>query len=81
MCVYIHIQNIEILLYKTTLNGSTMGSILNDRFEEVVDLGSYNIVTMVLYERSFGTQIKRSIQGSGGGRLERFTVFLFSVMV
>ena len=26
---------------------------------EVIGLGSWNIVTMVLYERSFGTEIKR----------------------
>ena len=55
---------------KISLSRTTMGLILNDPFREVVGFGSYIIITIVLYGRSLGTQVKRSI--CRGGQLERF---------
>ena len=71
MCItMVHIYICTIYMYhtdiKTFLNRPTMRPILTGTFREVVSLGSLNIVTIVLYGRSFGTQIKRSIYGSGG---------------
>ena len=68
---------------KTSLNQPTMRETLNGPFKEVVGLGSQNIVTLVLYGRSFGTQIKQSIQWSigEGGQLERFDCMLHFVCV
>ena len=49
---------------KTSLNRLIYRrSTLNGPFREVVGLGSSTIVTIVLYGPSFGTQIKRLIEG------------------
>ena len=53
--VYIYIYTYS----KTTLNGPTLEPTFNGPFREVISFGSYVIVTLVLYGRSFGTQIKR----------------------
>ena len=46
---------------KTSLKGPTTRPTLKGKFKEVVNLGSWNTVTMVLYGQLFGTQIKRLI--------------------
>ena len=61
----IYIQR-EIKLYrKTSLSRPTMIPSLSSPFREVIGLWTSNIVIMVLHEQSFGTEIKRSIQGNG----------------
>ena len=46
----------------SSLNRPQMGPTLNAPFKEVVGPRSQNIITMVLlYDRSFGTLLKRSI--------------------
>ena len=42
-----------------------MGLTLNGPFREVVGLGSWNNITVVLNGQSFGTQINQLIRGSG----------------
>ena len=53
--------NLYAYTVKASLNRPTMGPTLNGPFRQVVGLGSSKLITMVLYERSFGTRIKRSI--------------------
>ena len=43
---------------KTSLNRPTLGRTLNGSFRKVIGLGTLNMVVIVLYGRSFGTQIK-----------------------
>ena len=53
--------NLDSKCSQTCLNRSTMALILNCPIREVLGFGSYKILTVVLYQRSFGTQLKRSI--------------------
>ena len=50
---------------KTSLDRPTIAPSLNGPFSEVVGLGLQNIISMILHQLSFGTEIRRSIQGSG----------------
>ena len=65
MCVWVYVDTyVAIYIYThkaTSLDGPTMGPTLNGPFREVVPFGELEYHYMVLYGRSFGTQIKRSI--------------------
>ena len=54
-------QFIHQYIYKTSLSRPIIGLTSNGPFKEVVSSKRLTITTKLLYGRSFGTQIKRSI--------------------
>ena len=71
---------------KTFLNRPTMGSTVNGSYREISRLRELEyIVTMALYWRFCGTQIKRLIEGwwslCGGGQVEYHRMVLMNADV